>query len=109
MGDVCVLGLGKSGYALADYLSKFLGKRVNSIYVFANKKTENALMMADKLLKKYVKVVFIKDSFSNEFDLCIVSPGIAPHSNLYKCAKNQCKELIGEVEFAWRECNCKAK
>jgi UDP-N-acetylmuramoylalanine--D-glutamate ligase len=37
-----------------------------------------------------------------EYDLAIMSPGIAPHTELFKSAAVAAKEIISEIEFAYR-------
>lgn len=103
LGSVCVLGLGKTGYSVARYLCDQLGKRVDSVHVYAGEKKEFAMKSADKLLSKGATVSFDDKEILEKYDLCIPSPGIAETSVLFQSAKKSSKELISEVEFAWRE------
>lgn len=103
LGKVCVLGLGKTGFSVANYLIGFLGKRVDSVHVFAGDKNEFAMHNADKILKLGASVSFDDKEINSHFDLCITSPGISPNSSILTSAVKMCGEVISEVEFAWRE------
>lgn len=109
LGKTCVLGLGKTGKVVADYLLDNLGNRVSSVHVYAGKKSEFSLRNADKLIKRGASVSFDDEELFENYDLCVVSPGIPQNSNIYISAKNKSEELIGEIELAWRESNSEAK
>lgn len=109
LGKVCILGLGKTGNALAKYLCENLGKRVETLHVYAGEKKEFAMKSADKLLGMGATVSFDDKEINEKYDLCIASPGIPFTSDLIKSAKKCCGELISEVEFAWREAKSSAK
>ena len=38
LGEVCVLGLGKTGNVVASYMCELLGKRVESVHVYAGER-----------------------------------------------------------------------
>lgn len=103
LGEVCVLGLGKTGNVVASYMCELLGKRVESVHVYAGEKKEFAMRAADRLLKCGATVSFDDKELKHKFDLCVTSPGISINDPLIKTAKNNCNEVISEVEFAWRE------
>lgn len=103
LGSVCVLGLGKTGIVVAEYLCSLLDSRVESVHVYAGEKKEFAMKSADKLLKLGATVSFDDKQIVHNFDLCIASPGISENSELIKTAKDKCFEVISEIEFAWRE------
>lgn len=103
LGDVCVLGLGKTGNVVASYMCTLLGKRVNSVHVYAGEKKEFAMRAGDRLLKSGATVSFDDIEIKHEYDLCIASPGISENDPLIKTAMQNCGEVISEIEFAWRE------
>lgn len=111
LGKVLVLGLGKSGTAVVEYCLGLLGSRVASISVAAGKETPQALAFARDMEQRGVAVAF-GDSGVDElvarveggsFDLCVPSPGIAPHNPLYARGRQVSARVWGEVELAWRE------
>ena len=102
LGRVLVLGLGKSGRAVADYLVA-AGERVESLTVAAGARTASAEDAAASLVSAGAAVLFDLDRIEGAFDLCIASPGIPEGSLLYRSAAQCSAEIIGEVEFAWRE------
>lgn len=102
LGRVLVLGLGKSGRAVADYLVA-AGERVESLTVAAGARTASAEDAAASLASAGAAVLFDLDRIEGAFDLCIASPGIPEGSLLYRSAAQCSAEIIGEVEFAWRE------
>ena len=100
LGDVCVLGLGKTGNVVASYMCELLGKRVKSVHVYAGEKKEFGMRAADRLLKCGATVSFDDKELKHKFDLCVTSPGISENDPLIKTAKKNCNEVISEVEFA---------
>lgn len=101
LGNVCVLGLGKTGVAVADYLLA-QGPRVSAITVYGGgSSTEGDV--ARTLEEAGVNVVVGTDELSGHFDLAIASPGISEFSPFFGSAKEHASEVIGEPEFAWRE------
>jgi UDP-N-acetylmuramoylalanine--D-glutamate ligase len=104
LGDVLVLGLGTSGKAAASYLSRLVGSRVDSLTVLAGKRTEDAERFADELKRACgAHVAFDTEEVEGTYHLCIASPGISEFSNFYRNALRASKEVVSEVEFAWRE------
>lgn len=105
LGTVCVLGLGKTGFSVAEYLCRLIGTRVESLHIYAGEKSEFAMKSADKFLRKGATVSFDDKTIVHKYDLCVASPGIPEVSDIMKSAHENCEEVISEVELAWRECN----
>lgn len=111
LGRVLVLGLGKSGKAAIEYLQPLLGARVAALAVAAGSENPEAQAYVRSLAEGVVwafgddGVEKICEGTLDEtaFDLCIASPGIAPSTPLYEQASKVSAEVIGELEFAWRE------
>lgn len=103
LGDVLVLGMGKSGCAAADYLLDRLGGRVSSVTIAAGPASENGRMRAEAFEKRGARVLFDHYDIAGSYDLCIASPGISQFEDFYRSAQAACGEVVSEVEFAWRE------
>lgn len=103
LGDVLILGLGKSGLAAAEYMISLLGTRVASLTVAAGKSNAKAEEWAEGARNAGAVVEFDMESFDRQFDLCIASPGISEFSDFYLNARAVSAEIMSEVEFAWRE------
>ncbi|MCL2024429.1 MAG: UDP-N-acetylmuramoyl-L-alanine--D-glutamate ligase [Coriobacteriia bacterium] len=80
LGRVCVAGMGVSGKAVAAYLEAQPSGRVEE------------LVCVDGV-----------DEVPGRFDLIVISPGIAPHTPLFRSARQSTDDLISEIEFAYRE------
>ncbi|MDR0514507.1 MAG: UDP-N-acetylmuramoyl-L-alanine--D-glutamate ligase [Coriobacteriaceae bacterium] len=109
LGDVLVIGLGKSGKAACRYCAGLLGGRVRSLTVYAGPATDDALAFAAGFDAQGVSFVFGSERIEGRFDLCIASPGISPFDGFYRNAQDASTELISEVEFAWRESTCASR
>lgn len=103
LGRVLILGLGKSGMAAASYCLGLLGSRVDAVVVAAGTHGESADRNARVLEERGAQVVFDRSEFECDYDLCIASPGISEFSDFYLNAKSASREIVSEVEFAWRE------
>lgn len=113
LGRVCVLGLGKSGRIAAEYCADLLGTRVTSLFVAAGKYDPQTADFAQMLRLRGAEVVYGEDALDTvvktqdphdkSFDLCIVSPGISQFSTFYQAGEQASREIVSEVEFAWRE------
>ncbi len=105
LGDVFVLGLGKSGRAAARYCleARGLGKEVKSLTIAAGDQNDDTLEFAQYCESRGAKVYFDLYTFEGHYDLCIASPGISRFSRFYENAEAVSSEIISEVEFAWRE------
>ena len=102
LGDVCVLGLGKTGEAVAAYLAAQPHGRVRSITLYGGLKAQES--EATRALEAQgVHVVLGTEDVQGSYDLCVSSPGIPEHSVFAEAARACSGELIGEPEFAWRE------
>lgn len=102
LGDVLIVGLGRSGKATLEYCLPLLGSRVESITVHAGGDNDSRAYAATHQQEQVI-FQFDNEEFADTYDLGIVSPGISEFSVLYQNAKAACTEFIGEVEFAWRE------
>ena len=103
LGDVCVLGLGKTGEAVAEYLlAQRDDVRVSSVTVVGGAKSDPS---DESLALEHegAKVVYGTEDVEGDFDLAIASPGISEFSDFYANGKAASKEIIGEPELAWRE------
>ena len=103
LGDVCVLGLGKTGEAVAEYLlAQRDDGRVSSVTVVGGAKSAPS---DESLALEHegAKVVYGTEDVEGDFDLAIASPGISEFSDFYANGKAASKEFIGEPELAWRE------
>ncbi|MEE8722877.1 MAG: UDP-N-acetylmuramoyl-L-alanine--D-glutamate ligase [Eggerthellaceae bacterium] len=110
LGRVLVLGLGKSGRAAARYCAGLLGTRVDSLSIAAGAENEAAHAFIDEIARDGVSVAYGDDGAKQlaagadvPFDCCIASPGIPFWAPLYVDGKAASRELMSEVEFAWRE------
>ena len=102
LGDVLVLGLGRTGIAVADYLIGLGDSRVTSVTLYGGASSHMG-EEAQRLSDAGVRVVCDTDEIEGASDLAIVSPGIPEGSEFFLSARAHAKELIGEPEFAWRE------
>lgn len=103
LGRVLVLGLGKSGKAVADYCLDLLGNRVAAVAVAAGAPNSEAEAWAACARARGAEVIFDHEEIQGTYDLCVASPGISQFSPFYRSAEEACAEVISEVEFAWRE------
>lgn len=81
LGRILILGKGVTGSAVKTYLDSNDPARIDCV----DEVTEDEL------------------DTSKSYDLCIASPGISEFSDFYLKAKEISKEVISEVEFAFRE------
>lgn len=102
LGDVAVLGLGKTGLGVASYLADLLGTRVSSVTLYGglrSKQDQESLALE----RRGVRVVYGSESLEGTYDLAVASPGIPQDSPFFQSALAHAKATIGEPEFAWRE------
>ena len=102
LGDVCVLGLGKTGVEVARYLCDLPTGRVDSVTLYGGASSTEG-EASRELAEKGVRVVVGTDSVEGDFDLVVASPGIPERSDFYRSAAAHAAQVIGEPEFAWRE------
>ncbi len=110
LGRVLVLGLGKSGHDVVEYLQGKAASRVDSLAVFGGAQTPDVDGFAQGLSAAGAHIAFGDDAVAKlaeaaggHFDLCIASPGISEFSEVYQAARAVSEEVVSEVEFAWRE------
>lgn len=101
LGSVCVLGMGKTGIAVVNYLLG-QGDRVSAISLYGGGRSTEGETAAS-LREAGVNVVLGTDELSGHFDLVVASPGISEFSPFFASAREHASEVIGEPEFAWRE------
>lgn len=107
MGDwsskkATILGLGRSGNSAARYLHKRGAQVLVSEHSeLSGSKSEHAAEL--KALGIKVEAGGHTDSAIEGADIIIVSPGIPPHSDVVRKAQAKGKEIICDVELAFRE------
>ena len=103
LGDVVVLGLGKTGEAVADcLLDNGHGGRARSVTVYGGLKSEPG-ESTRALEAAGARVVCGTEDIEGRYDLAVVSPGISEFSDFFASAAAHADEVIGEPELAWRE------
>lgn len=102
LGNVCVLGLGRTGESVARYLVGQPRDRVASVTLYGGASSyEGEATRA--LAQLGVEVVCGTEQIEGAYDLAIVSPGIPQDSAFFRAAQEHAREVVGEPEFAWRE------
>jgi UDP-N-acetylmuramoylalanine--D-glutamate ligase len=109
LGDVLILGLGKSGRIAARYCLDLLGTRVRSVAIAAGARNDDAESFARTCTEAGALVAFDRTHIEGTYDLCIVSPGISQFSDFYRSAQAAAHEVVSEVEFAWRESRAESR
>lgn len=102
IGDVVVLGLGRTGEAAARYLASLGSPRVGSVTLYGGASStpgEKTRVLEDA----GVRVVCGTEEVSGSYDLAVTSPGIPLDSAFARSAAACSRELVGEVELAFRE------
>lgn len=97
--SVAVLGMGRSGLALARELSS----RGARVLLSDSRTREDLRSVLDELgdLPVEVEVAGHSDKVL-QADLVVLSPGVSVHHPLVKQARQQGVPVMGEVEIAWR-------
>ena len=112
LGNVLVLGLGKTGKSVARYCAGLLGSRVDALFIAAGGRNADSQAFIESLAGETsnsgtpFSYAFGDDALEGveeHFDLCIASPGIPFWHELYVAGAAHSDELISEVEFSWRE------
>ncbi|MGL5439201.1 MAG: UDP-N-acetylmuramoyl-L-alanine--D-glutamate ligase [Filifactoraceae bacterium] len=94
---IIVVGLGKSGYALLEYLDK----RGAEVYVY-DLYAKNEDVMVNRFSSNIHISIGENPTGNEDVKMVIVSPGIPMELDFVKRFKERNIELIGEVEFAYR-------
>lgn len=102
LGDVCVLGLGKTGREVARYLCGQARGRVGSVTLYGGASSSEGDATRE-LEALGVRVVVGTEEVEGAYDLAVSSPGISEFSAFFSSAREHSREIIGEPEFAWRE------
>ncbi len=92
-----VLGLGRSGIAAANVLAR----RGADVQAYDDR-NESQLEAAVAKLDKRVRWRAGGGYIARPAEICVLSPGIAPHTALYRRADATAGALIGEVELFFR-------
>ena len=102
LGRTCVLGLGKTGVAVARHLVSLVPDRVDSVTLYGGA-TSTPGEVVRELEGLGVRVVTGTDEVEGSYDLAIASPGISEFSEFFLSAAAHAAQVIGEPELAWRE------
>ncbi|MDA0322912.1 MAG: UDP-N-acetylmuramoyl-L-alanine--D-glutamate ligase [Verrucomicrobia bacterium] len=100
---ILVLGLGVSGKAAAELLCSE-GRKVTVVDAACS---ENLQREANALRNLGVEVRLGEDQQFGDFELCIVSPGIAFDSAWIRELRSRGVRVISELEFGWARCAAK--
>ena len=94
---LCVIGLGKTGIAVANFLSRE-GARVT----VTDSKPREQLLEPLKQLRADVKTRFENSEPPSDAELVVLSPGVDIHSSFLENANQTGIEIISEIELANR-------
>lgn len=110
---VLIAGIGRSGLAVLDYLLEPTHGTWTALDVITEGPIapEVRATVADSAFAGKVDfLTFFENTVSGDselptelptYDLCIVSPGIAPSSDFYHLLTEKCSRVISEIEFAF--------
>ncbi len=96
-----IIGLGKSGIALAEYIHSHKG----NVTAYDKKPSESALSQLDKNIP--VKTGEFKEEWLEGIDELVLSPGVPTKLDFITKAKEKGISVVGEIEFAYRLCKGK--
>ena len=102
LGSVAVLGLGRTGEAVARYLQSLVPDRVDSVTLFGGASSAPGEKTLE-LERAGVRVITGTEELTGSLDLAVASPGIPDTSAFFLSARSHADEVIGEPELAWRE------
>lgn len=99
---ILILGLSKSGISAAKYLNK---QGADVFVTELKEKTEEDEMKIKELIELGIQIETggHSDEFINDAYLAVTSPGIPPHSEIFKKLNNANIPIISEVELAYKE------
>ena len=102
LGNVLVLGLGRTGESVARYLAGLLGTRVDSVTLYGGASSAPGEKTRE-LEEAGVSVVCGTEDVRGSYDLAVASPGIPESSAFFRAAAACSSEIVGEPELAYRE------
>ena len=102
LGNVVVLGLGRTGEAAARYLASLGPGRVGSVTLYGGAGSEPG-DRTRALEEAGVTVVCGTERVEGAYDLAVASPGIPQDAPFYRAAAACSAEVVSEPELAWRE------
>lgn len=102
LGNVVVLGLGRTGEAVARYLAALAGTRVDSVTLYGGASSQQG-PRTEELEAAGVRVVTGTEELSGSYDLAVASPGIPEDAPFFLSAASCAGEVVGEPELAFRE------
>ena len=104
LGDVLIVGLGKSGIAAARYCAaRMESGEVSSLTIYAGTRTPETFRAGQEFTVAGVQVIYDEKDVAGHFHIGIVSPGISMFDGFYLSAAGACDEFMSEPEFAYRE------
>ncbi|TLM69481.1 MAG: UDP-N-acetylmuramoyl-L-alanine--D-glutamate ligase, partial [Actinobacteria bacterium] len=101
-GKILVLGLGGSGYAAAEYCARHAAAGDPVTVVAVDEADTPALRKTAACLRALGVEVLCGTAETSAADLAVASPGIPPHSELMRSAREKAPEVVSEIEFAFR-------
>ena len=102
LGDVLVLGLGRTGEAVARYVASLVPGRARSVTLYGGASSvpgERTRALEDA----GVSVRCGTEEVEGSYDLAVASPGIPVDSPFFLTAAAHAAEVVGEPELAFRE------
>ncbi len=101
-GSMLIVGLGRSGDAVARYLAARIGADGGRSVTVADEARDDDLeARAEALRALGVDVLLGVAEVSGSFDIAIVSPGLSPGRPLMRSAAERAKRVESEIEFAF--------
>ena len=102
LGDMLVLGLGRSGRAAVSVALRLIADGgARSVTAVDGAESPELLRIADELRALGVPVTLGATQVAGHFDVCVASPGIPPADELMKSAHAVSDRVISEVELAF--------
>ncbi len=102
-GHIVVLGLGRSGSAVAEYVAdQARGGALVAVTVLDGASSEALMSERDRLTALGCAVALGAESVPSDASLVVASPGLSPQSALMRSAAALGVPVISEIEFAYR-------